>query len=77
MKVIVFIFNAICLTHYYKMAIFFIDEMQDNYEHNRNFKIMMWLVIIIIMISNMAENLLYAIVPILFTFKLIFKVPIG
>jgi len=35
----------------------------------------MWLVIIIIIISNTAENLLYAIVPCLFTFKIIVFTP--
>lgn len=70
-KVFVFIFNAVTLTYYYKMAHFFIDLMENNAKHKRNFKIMMWLFIVVIMISNAVENLLYAIVPILFTFKLL------
>ena len=61
----VFVLNFVTLIHYSRMANFFIDLLQDNRTKRILFKIMIWLVFGIIVISNGAENLTFPIIALL------------
>ena len=65
----VFFLNTLTLCYYYKMGDYFLDLIQDDERDKSRFKLLMWSVISIIIISSCAENLVYPIMELLHVWK--------
>jgi len=56
-QITLFVLNALSLTYYYKMAIYFLDLLQEDESQNRKFKLWMWFVLTFIIIANIGDSL--------------------
>lgn len=65
----VFVLNTLTLCYYYKMGDYFLDLIQDDQRDKNKFKLLMWTVIFIIIVSSCAENLVYPIMELLKIWK--------
>jgi len=71
LELLVFAVNTITLGYYLRMGLYFIDMLQDDPGKKKRFKIIMWLILCMIILSNCVENCVYPLVNLLRRWKIV------
>lgn len=64
-QILVFTLNLLTLCYYYQMGKFYIKEFGDLDKDVRKFKIVIWLLFFIIILSNFSENFLFSFIALM------------